>query len=343
MQKEVSSLFQYILPEESSLQVILWADPHIGDLCDTWKAARQHSTPIIQKLALRRVEFLKDMAWSSGNSESPYFPYVLRNFRCFLAYSQPDPGNNVVAVEKVTQLLSQIKTSLEMLRLPVTVWKPEDLINALEGMLCLDPSQTVKRNRTWDPLNSLQTQITSAESNLIVGVNALFLNSGPMDENRLLEDFTISVRTYKVRSYPEVWSLHAMGQLIGDFERDMAQIPCPFLIHYGVHIPKQEKPQKKVTSKALYVDTQAQSSLAKYLPSLQREAAELAFVREQLNKGERIVQTHFTVALFANGGLLPKAEQILRNIFQGQEWRLESNRFLHLPMFLSTLPMTWGR
>ena len=37
MQKEVSSLFQYILPEESSLQVILWADPHIGDICDAWK------------------------------------------------------------------------------------------------------------------------------------------------------------------------------------------------------------------------------------------------------------------------------------------------------------------
>src|SRR5271166_3310725 len=40
MQKEVSSLFQYILPEESTLQVVLWADPHIGDLCDGWKAVR---------------------------------------------------------------------------------------------------------------------------------------------------------------------------------------------------------------------------------------------------------------------------------------------------------------
>ncbi|MCE3231703.1 MAG: hypothetical protein K0R52_1631, partial [Alphaproteobacteria bacterium] len=69
---------------------------------------------------------------------------------------------------------------------------------------------------------------------------------------------------------------------------------------------------------------------------------ELTFAREQLNKGERIVQTHFTVALFAKSDLLPRAEQILRNLFQGQEWRLESNRFLHLPMLLSALPMSWG-
>src|ERR1700678_4167817 len=88
MQKEVSSLFQYILPEGSSLQVMLWADPHIGDLCDAWKQVRAHQRhacrqPIIQRLAERRAEFLKGMAF-----DSPQIPYVLRNFRCFLSYSQ---------------------------------------------------------------------------------------------------------------------------------------------------------------------------------------------------------------------------------------------------------------
>ena len=119
MQKEVSSLFQYILPEESSLQTILWADPHIGDLCDYWKEARRGQNAVIQKLAERRAEFLKNMAFNS-----PQSPYTLRNFRCFLAYSQPDPGNNPVALEGVVQILSQLKTALEMLRLPVTVWRP---------------------------------------------------------------------------------------------------------------------------------------------------------------------------------------------------------------------------
>ena len=329
MQKEVSSLFQYILPEGSSLQVMLWADPHIGDLCDAWNQVRAHQKPIIQRLAERRATFLKDMAF-----DSPQSPYTLRNFRCFLSYSQPDCGNNPVAVESIVQILNQLKTAMEMLRLPVTVWRPEDLINTLEGMLCLNPAETSARTSSWNPLDSLQSQITSAESSILVGSNGLVLNK---ESGR-----PVSVRTYKIKQYPEMWSLHAMGRLIGDNERDMAQIPCPFFIHYGVHIPNQEKPQKKVTNKALYVDTQAQSSLAKYLPSLQRESSELTFVREQLNKGERIVQTHFTVTLFAQDDLLPPAELILRNLFQGQEWRLESNRFLHLPMLLSSLPMSWG-
>jgi conjugal transfer ATP-binding protein TraC len=334
MQKEVSSLFQYILPEQSSLQTILWADPHIGDLCNAWQDLRQDKSPVIQKLAQRRAEFLKGMAF-----ESPQSPYVLRNFRCILAYSQPDCGNNPVAVEQITQLISQLKTALEMLRLPVIVWRPEELISTLEGMLCLDPAITTTRQRPWDPLTSLQSQICSAEAGLMVGSNGLSLHQlSPEGKS----ERAIQVRTYKVRNYPDMWSLHAMSRLVGDNERDMAQIPCPFLIHYGVHIPLQDKPQKTVTTKALYVDTQARSTLAKYLPSLQQESAELTFVRDQLNKGERIVQTHFSIVLFAPGDLLPQAEQIVRNLFQGQEWRLESNRFLHLPMLLSCLPMSWG-
>lgn len=334
MQKEVSSLFQYILPEESSLQILLWADPHIGDRCEAWQKARHDQVPILQKVAERRAAFLKDLAW--GQPESPLTPYTLRNFRCILSYSQPDPkhkgtGENRVVMEGITQILHQIKTALEMLRLPVIVWRPEDLINTVEGMLCPDPSTTVPRNRQWNPLDSLQSQIVSAESNLVIGSQGLSLNHG-----------AVKVRTYKVREYPELWTLHAMGMLIGDNERDMAQIPCPFLLHYGVHVPKQDGPQKKVCSKAFYVEAQSQSPLAKYMSSVQQEAAELKFVRENLAKGERIVQTQFTIGLFAPDDRLPKAEQILKGLFKGQEWKVEANWGLHLPMLLSILPMSWG-
>src|SRR5690606_402746 len=100
-------------------------------------------------------------------------PYSLRNFRCFMSYSQPDPGNNPVAVEAIVQILNQLKTALEMLRLPVSVWQPEDLINTLEGMLCLDPTITTQRDRSWNPLDSLQYQITNGEFNLMVGSNGI--------------------------------------------------------------------------------------------------------------------------------------------------------------------------
>ena len=39
---------------------------------------------------------------------------------------------------------------------------------------------------------------------------------------------------------------------------------------------------------------------------------------------------------------MDNAEQILLNLFTAKEWKLEANRYLHLPMFLTSLPCMWG-
>jgi conjugal transfer ATP-binding protein TraC len=326
MQREVSGLFQHVLPEESSLQIILWADPHIGDFCDAWQKARERRNLIIENLAQKRSVFLKQQAFYSKQS-----PYCLRTFRCFLAYTQPKSSLNPVILADINRIKNQIQTTLEMLGLPVCIWQPDHLLQTLNGLFNLNPAKTNREKLRWNKLQNLNEQITGATTHLMVTSDSLSLNS-----------HKVQVRAYQVRQYPDVWSLHAMGQLIGDEDRDFAQIPCPFIIHYGIHIPKQDKPKTKVLAKSTYVERQAYSPIGKYLPSLQREADELGFVRSQLSKGERIVQTQFNVILLAHDNLLPTAEQILFNLYQSKEWRLEPTTFLHLPMYLSCLPMMWG-
>ena len=328
MQREASGLFQHVLPEESSLQIILWADPHIGEFCDTWQNARLGRNPVIESLAQKRSSFLKQQAFYSKQR-----PYNLRTFRCFLSYTQASKGKslNSVILADVNRIKNQIQTTLEMLGLPVCIWKPEHLLQTLNGLFNLDPSRVNLEKVRWNKLQYLKEQITSPATHLMVRSDGLSLSS-----------HQVQVRAYQVRHYPDVWSLHAMGQLIGDEDRDFAQIPCPFLIHYGIHTPKQDKPKTKVLAKSTYVERQAYSPIGKYLPSIQREADELGFVRTQLGKGERIVQTQMNVILFAHENLLPTAEQILFNLYQSKEWRLEPTTFLHLPTFLSCLPMMWG-
>ncbi|MEI8295949.1 MAG: type IV secretion system protein TraC, partial [Alphaproteobacteria bacterium] len=151
-----------------------------------------------------------------------------------------------------------------------------------------------------------------------------------------------SVCSYTVTGFPQEWSLYAMNTLIGDEERDQGQIPCPFILHYGIHVPLQDRPKAQILAKSSYVDKQAYSPIGKYLPAIQREAAELNFVREELGKNARIVQTQFSVILFSPTAKLSKAEKVLTNLFSGKEWKLKSNKFTQLPSFLSCLPMMWG-
>ena len=326
MQKEVSNLFALALPEESSLQVLLWADPHIGDQLDAYQAARADQSETLQHMAKRRVEYLKTFAY-----DSPFKPYTLKNFRCFLSFSKKRDASTRADQELCERLKNQIVTTLEMLMLPVKIWDASDLLTTVESILSSTPAKVHAPVVKWNPLQSLAPQLSSGNSNLQVTEDGLFLN------NRALK-----VRTYGVRSYPQHWSLHAMGELIGDLDRDQAQIPCPFMIHYGVTIPKQDKPKNKLLAKASYVEKQAYSPIGKYLPSILQEAEELAFVREAINKGERIVQTQFGVILMAKPEEMDNAEQILLNLFTAKEWKLEANRYLHLPMFLTSLPMMWG-
>lgn len=324
MQKEIDGLFQNTLPELSSLQVILWADPYIEELSEQWRDARK--SELMKNMAERRSSYLKRMSF-----HSPYSPYCLRNYRCFLAYSQKNLGTNPVVLEEVLQLQNQLKTTLEMLGLPVVVWGPEDLINTLSRILNMDPNNLKPFHRRWDQTQKIANQLGCPETNLVINQKDLSLRFG-----------AIKIRSYQAVQSPRIWSLHAMGQLIGDEERDNAQIPCPFIIHYGIHIPKQDKPKAKVIAKATYVERQANSPLGKFLPAIQEEAEELKFIRQMIGKGERIFQTQLNVILFANEETMPMAEQILLNLYRSKEWQLQANNLLHLPIFIGSFPMMWS-
>ncbi len=324
MQKEISGLFQHLLPEGSSLQIMLYADPNIDGCLDRWEELRSNS--IMHSIAKMRIKHLKNFAFKSPNS-----PYSLRNFRCLISFSQ-QTANNPVILENINQLKNQLKTTLEMLGLPVAVWSAYELINTLSRIINMDPDQTEQYLKRWNNLQKISEQISEIGTHIAVGKDLLVLNQGK-----------INIRTYQATQMPTVWSLHAMGQLIGDEDRDFAQIPCPFIIHYGVHIPKQGAPRAKALTKATYVERQANSPIGKYLPSIQREAEELSFVREQIGKGERIVQTQFSVILFATEKNLAICEQILLNLYFSKEWKLSPNNFFHLPIFLSCMPMMWSQ
>ena len=327
MQKEVSNLFAMALPEESALQVMLWADPHIGDQLDVYQQARHGQSSTLQYMAEQRADYLKEFAY-----HSPFKPYCLRNFRCFLSFSKKRDTSTRADQELCERLKNQIVTTLQMLGLPVHSWDANDLLATLGSILNTTTAEVNTPVVQWNNLQSLAEQLGCGTANLQVAEQGLALN-----------DHDLVVRTYSAKSYPSYWSLHAMGELIGDLERDQAQIPCPFMIHYGVTIPKQEKPKNQLLAKASYVEKQAYSPIGKYLPSIMAEAEELAFVREALNKGERIVQTQFGVILMAKPEDMDNAEQILLNLFIAKEWKLEANRYLHLPMFLTSLPMLWGQ
>jgi conjugal transfer ATP-binding protein TraC len=324
MQREISGLFQTMLPEGSFIQFTLWADPRIGGVLNYWEAARLKQGGVFAKLASRRVEHLKAMVFDEDAAQT------IRDYRCIVSYSQLGIPENPVDEQKILQLKEQIKTALTTLGMPVKCWDADDLINTLDGILNYTKT-TQSSNLKWNPYQSLETQIPIAGNSLQVHKDHIALNEGET-----------LIRSYSVRREPDYWSLHAMGDLIGDTMRDLLQIPCPFMIHYGIHICNQEKTKMRVQSRESWVENQARSKIGKRIPILVKQARELDFVRHQQGKGERFVQTSFMVTLFCTPEGFAHADQVLNNLYRNKQWQLQANGYIHLPAFLSTLPMNWG-
>lgn len=324
MQREISNLFTNVLPDESALQVIFYADPHIGDRLSEFVDVR--CDPQLKILYQKRIDYLKTFAY-----DAPFKPYSLRNFRVFLSVVLKKTKSDVFDKESLMRIQSQMKTTLEMVNCPVWFLNPESLLSFLHGILFMKKKETNRHKVKWNRFQPIADQLSSDDKNIIVKEKDILLNNGE-----------ICARTYSVREFPFEWSLHAMNRLIGDQDRDQAQIPCPFIFHYGVYIPKQESLKTKLMAKTSYVEKQAYSPIGKYLTDIQREAEELTFVRDQMGRGERLVQTHFNVVLLSETKKIETSEQMLLNLFTSNEWKLEANRYLHFPIFLSSMPMMWG-
>ena len=343
MQKEINNIFSITLPEDSSLQTILFADPdisltlhhyinkrnQISSSIDTLRNTNNHNLDkkLLHHLAEQRAHYLCKRSTPKENIPQGA---PIRNIRCILAYSTPRTSNT--PKENLKTIQDHIISTLEMMGLPVHIWCPTDLLNFLNRTLypTWNNKITLQKPAKWNQHERISYQVRNLESHIRVRPAGLNIHNN------------IQARTYTVTSFPDEWSLHAMSELIGDFERDQAQIPCPFIFHYGVHVPSQHTHRQKIRVKSRYIDKQAHSPIGKYLTDIQRENAELNFVREQLNKGEKIVQTQFSITLFGTDESIDRHESKLINLFTSREWKIEKNHYLHLPIFLSQIPMMWG-
>ncbi len=132
-----------------------------------------------------------------------------------------------------------------------------------------------------------------------------------------------------------------MGNLIGDFINDNYRINTPFYIHYGIHCPKQSVEEGRHWRRSQLIEKQGQSAaLCRMITSLKDEINECDHIRHSLKEGAKFVTTELSTGFWSTPQNVENIEQVIRSIYRANEFRLAENTFIHLPQFLSILPMT---
>ncbi|MBX9620672.1 MAG: type IV secretion system protein TraC [Alphaproteobacteria bacterium] len=320
--RQLTGIFQHALPLGSNLQCLLIASPHIDSWLKTWEKARYNLSSTPERADVLR-ELAKERCFAFRNRSA------IRTFRLFISYSESH--TIFKSFEEILALREQLVTTLKGWGLPVKVWQAEDLLLSLDELL--NPTERLLGNHQslWNPYESLSPQLMNPATRVMIEPPQLIFG----EDERVL-------RLYTTRFLPPLWHLSAMGHLIGDPFEEFLRLQGGFFLSYGVHICNEKTLKTKMLAKCGNVEKQAASPIAKYVPSLKKEAEEWTYVREKFEEGQRLVRTRFQVGLLNSPDQIAREEQTLFNLYRSQRWELVLDKYLQLPAFLSCLPMTWG-
>jgi conjugal transfer ATP-binding protein TraC len=320
VQKEISSIFDDLMEEGSSIQCLLWGDPRTSDFIDFWEKPHLAKGGIHEALARKRAKYLKESS-----------KVTARNFRFMMSYSIPISNSvSSIEIDRMKGVREKMKEILGSQTYTFS-WNAEHFVKALDGLVnfTLSSDSSVRK---WDEHNSLSEQVPSG--------GAISVEE---DQISIKNETSAVFKSYRVIDYPDSWSLSRMQNLIGDFNRENFRINAPFLIHYGVHCPNQDKQKSSFWRKRQIVENQGRSPLLrKYIPKLEKELEEYAFAHKMLNEESRFVSTQLSVGVWAEPEKLPSVEQTLKSLFRINQFNLRENICLQLPQFLAFLPMSWG-
>lgn len=349
--RQLTGIFQHALPLGSNLQCLLIASPHIDPWLKKWEHARcalslnqsslsEHPLGGIrlnrsplngQSDALRELAKERCLAFKNRSG--------IRTFRLLLSYSEPHAIFK--SFESILALREQLTTTIKGWELPLRVCTAEDLLLGLDELL--NPTERLlgKHESFWNPHESLSHQLISPATRLKIIPSQLIFGDDSFNENSFNETEKV-MRLYTTRLLPPLWHLGAMGHLIGDPFEEFLRLQGGFFLSYGVHIAFEKTLKTRMLAKCGNVEKQAASPIAKYVPSLRKEAEEWTFVREKFEDGQRLVRTRFQVGLLSPPEVIEREQQTLFNLYRSQRWELVLDKYLQLPSLLSCLPMTWG-
>jgi TraC protein len=224
MGASINKLFKHLLPEDSKLQIMLFADPCTDNCISRWKVFKEDS--IMHHIANKTFSYLQKFAFKSQGT-----PYVLRDFRYIMSFSIKS-HNTPTELEKIYQIKKQIKLKLENLSLQVLEWRPKELVNILNHIVNLNHkikplNKNLKYNEQNNKIEYINNKISNLNAKLEIGDRQLIVSA-----NKL------AIKTYQTMPKMSFWSLKAIGEMIVNQENnnDLSQIPCPFIVSYELTV-----------------------------------------------------------------------------------------------------------
>ena len=322
------------LPENSSLQVLLWASPILGPLLNFWKNHRP--VELYNFLAQKRVDFLSKHAFGLEIQDGSRDEQVLRDFRLFISFSLPVSSLNAVEEESILETRRALMEALQSIRLFMSPMNAEELVQDMSDFL--HPGRGI-----WPEALSFNESESLRKQMVRTDVRRIVTNRGIVHEKTPQEKDPWILRCFVPRKWPKFWSLPHMGSFCGDLLGSTAQLPTPFWVHYGLTCARGQGKEKAVnTARRETLESQLKGRLTKWIPDLEEEYGETQEAVEEIQKGSKVILSQLCVGILSPTSQSTRAEQCFRSLWSKLGFEFMETTYDHLLMHVASCPMAWS-
>lgn len=335
------------VPDDVSVQLMLYQSPKIGTVLKLWGQARAGASAAHELMTKNRIKFLSDGVFNSLSKTSSFMP---RYHRVIVSVSAKIPKGTKEQNELETEL-QEYKASLTSAMQQCAGYVREmdegDLIRLCSDIL--NPTTSVRPSaKQYDPSTEINRQIIETDTTYLVnrdGVETIAIREADpargdhyLDDNHVEE--RMEMRALEVRHFPRRVRFGAMAAILGDFFTNEIRFSSPCWTVLNVHFPKAEPEKLKFEQKAMRARQVAEGPSGRYMVSMRTRAEELDSAQKAIVEGFRPVKVSMFCIVLAPKGQIRKAERTCRNVFNSCGYEMRRCDMVHMPTVIASLPMT---
>jgi conjugal transfer ATP-binding protein TraC len=325
IEKNLKLFFNDELPKQAFLQFLMVASHDISVPMSIWESGGDSGGEILKELRQHQKSFLLNKAI---NFQEAAEGILARNYRSFVCYSTKLAG--VEEIKSLIKFQQKLHNKLKAEKLaPVSV-DADKLIKIAGEILQMQIQSDIKNK--YSPYNNLSDQVCRFGAQIE-------LSADQIDH----ADSGLVSKIFFPKKLPEEYSLAQMVNLLGS---DSKGIPARFVLSYVVSNSLGTEGALKLLNQGNRTLHASEQAYTRHNNAIKKEAAEWRNVIDlHQAQGEIFLKESMQLMLTAPPDEIEIAEEVVKSLWNSQDWQLEISHNTQLISLLSMLPMhqcsTW--
>lgn len=312
--KQLSLLFEDMLPTEGMLEVLLLGSDDLQPVLKKWMRNTHVTNDIYAKLEEHRLQFFYD--YNSVTRTN----FRFRNYRLFFSFS----SSAKYARDACIEFRKKFCTLLHSINMEVRYVGPEEFLRLVREIVHYPDF----RDEEYRECELLSEQLCDVSNALCIDADKVHLDGGKY-----------VTKTFGVRKFPQHFNIANFPALLGDANSNMLQISGRFMVSYIVCNDISNTQQEELKKKGEIILSQVKNLFGAINRELKDEGIEWSQVLERMHKNnEKFLTRSFSVSVTARAEHIEKAEQSLISLWKKNDFVVKTNEFFQLPVLLTYCP-----